>query len=177
MAEEMEIKYLIAEKNEDHSTPHLKSLYPSVESLVEDAVKEGEFIRQGYVPLEKGREIAAGMGMEYDFIPKEARLRQKGDRHYYALKGEGGLSRNESELEITQEVFKRCWPLTAGKQVSKIRFERFYQGFMAEIDVYTDRELIVAEIELLSRDAAKKIKPLGKDITEDMSYKNSNLAR
>ena len=49
--------------------------------------------------------------------------------------------------------------------------------YTVEFDVYTDRDLIVAEIEVPSLDMLASLPVLGKDVTEDKRYKNKNLAR
>jgi len=37
--------------------------------------------------------------------------------------------------------------------------------------------LILAEIEVPSLEDAKRLKPIGKDVTDDEQYKNKNLAK
>ena len=46
-----------------------------------------------------------------------------------------------------------------------------------EIDVYTDRDLIVAEVEVGKVEELKEILAIGRDISDDPGYKNRNLAK
>ena len=53
-----------------------------------------------------------------------------------------------------------------------------YEHYIAEIDVYTDRQdLVIAEVEVPTKEIAYGLPALGKDITHDENYKNKNLAR
>ena len=52
-----------------------------------------------------------------------------------------------------------------------------FEGHTAEIDVYTNRDLIVAEVEVPTLKDAEKLSPLGKDVTTDKKYKNRSLAK
>jgi len=80
-------------------------------------------------------------------------------------------------VEIDKELFLEYWEHTEGKRVEKIRYEMQYLGNTVEIDYFTDRDLILAEIEVASEEDANSLEPLGKDVTLDKKYKNANLAR
>ena len=177
MRQEIEKKYLIREDGTEHATPALRSLYITVEGVRRDILANGKPIRQGYIDTEEGKQIARRLGISFDFEPTEVRVRSKGDDYFFTLKGKGGLERNEAELQITNQQFEELWPLTEGKRVEKVRLTVPYQGHNAEIDVYTDRDLIVAEVEVPTLEDAQKLVPLGLDVTEDPKYKNKNLAR
>ena len=58
--------------------------------------------------------------MDVDFNPSEARLRNKSGKLYFTLKGSGGLSRKELEIEINQSIFDKYWLKTKGKRVKKL---------------------------------------------------------
>jgi CYTH domain-containing protein len=177
MTKEIEKKYLIREDGTDHTTGALLSMYASVDELKHSVMTEGKTIRQGYIPLESGQELCKELGIFLDFLPTEARLRDKGGKKYFTLKGKGGLERNEAESDISDRLFNAYWPKTEGNRVEKVRLKRPCQGHSVEIDVYTDRDLVVAEIEVPSLEEASRLEALGKDVTEDKSYKNKNLAR
>ncbi|MCX6748241.1 MAG: adenylate cyclase [Candidatus Pacearchaeota archaeon] len=137
----------------------------------------GSVIRQGYLPIEQGRRLAEKLKLDLKFQPAEARLRAKTNRYFLTFKGDGTLSREEQETGIEKAIFEEYWLLTGGKRIEKVRFAIPYEGLTAEIDLYRDRDLITAEVECPNIETARKIKPLGKDITEDRRYKNRNLAR
>lgn len=179
MAREIEKKYLIRENGVEHITETFLQLYSSVDSLKDDALTSGKTIRQGYMSIEKGKKLAAQkLGIDVDFNPGKARLRENVGAFYFTLKGKGGISRNEIESEVSHELFEMYWPDTEGKRVEKVRLEAPYEGYVLEIDVYTDdRDLIVAEVELPTIKAAERLKPVGLDITDNKDYKNRNLAK
>ncbi len=177
MAQEIEKKYLIMENEIIYFTEVLRQLYPSILSLKADVAHHGKFIKQGYLPLGTGSELSDLLGIKVDFKPTEARLRDKSGTTYFTLKGNGGLIRNELEVKVTQEVFDKYWSKTSGQRVEKVRLSKPFGDYTIEIDVYTDRDLIVAEIEVPTEQEAEKLKPLGKDVTTDKNYKNKNLAR
>ena len=139
-------------------------------------LQNGKSIRQGYRPLGAGTELSDRLGMNVDFTPSEARLRDKAGTLYFTLKGTGGLSRSELEVEVKQNVFNEFWGKTDGRRVEKVRLNVPFKVYTAEIDVYTDRDLVVVEVEVPTVEEANKLPPLGKDVTSDKSYKNKNLA-
>lgn len=177
MGEGIERKYLIREEGLDYAKDALFQLYESVDSLIDDVYEHGKRIRQGYLPENIGMELATRLQMSVDFDPKEARLRDKDGKFYFTLKGEGGLSRSELETKITSKLFDKYWLGTEGRRIEKVRLKVPYRGHVVEIDVYTDRDLIVAEVDVPTLADAERLVPLGKDVTKDSKYKNKNLAR
>ena len=119
---------------------------------------------------------AARIGLEVDFEVEEARLRERNGAYYFTLKSGGGLSRSECEREIPSALVDEFWPQTAGRVVEKLRLAESCQGRTAEVDLYTDRDLIVIEIEVETEADAAKLTALGKDVSADAKYKNKNLA-
>lgn len=126
-------------------------------------------LRQGYLAIEPaGREV---------------RLRDDGGRLQLTVKGAGGLSRSEDEIELSPEQFAALWPLTEGRRIEKVRSEcRLAAAAVAEIDVYRGElaPLVVAEVEFASEAAAAEFQPpewMGEEVTDDARYKNRNLAR
>lgn len=118
-----------------------------------------------------------------------ARLRERirrvrgpdGERYWRAFKQGTGLTRLESEEETSREVFETLWPLTHGRRVAKQR-HRVPDGSLTwEIDAFTDRDLVVAEVEVPPRatDVALPawLRPLVvRDVTDDAAFLNENLA-
>jgi CYTH domain-containing protein len=175
--EEIERKYLIRENGIDFTTNTLLQMYPSVQTLKKDVIQNGKSIQQGYLPLSSGLELSNKLDMNIDFNPCEARLRNKAGILSFTLKNSGGLSRNELERKVDQNIFDKYWPKTKGKRIEKIRLNRPFEGHIVEFDVYLDRDLIVAEVEVQSIKQAQKLSALGKDVTNNKSYKNKNLAK
>jgi adenylate cyclase len=111
----------------------------------------------------------------------EVRLRRKGDRHLLTAKRGAGLSRDEAEVELDRETFKRLWPLTEGRRLHKTRHVIPHGDLKLEVDVYEgDLEgLVVAEVEFGSEDEAHRFEPpkwIGEEVTGDERYLNETLA-
>lgn len=177
MGKEIEKKYLIREDGIEFATDALSQIYGSVGLLEKDVMKNGLRIRQGYLPYNTGMELAASLRLEITFDVDEIRLRKKSDKYYLTLKSQGGLSRSELETEISSLLFDKFWSKTSGRALQKVRLRKPCQGHSVEIDVYTDRDLIVAEVEVPTSKDAEELVPLGKDVSNDDKYKNKNLAR
>ena len=133
------------------------------------AEDEGVEITQGWLPGAQLRE-------------RVRRVRgPEGERYWRALKRGAGGARLEAEEETAREVFDAFWPLTEGRRVAKRR-HRVQEGSLVwEIDEFTDRELVLAEIELPARQTEVSLpdwlRPLVvRDVTDDPAYLNENLA-
>jgi CHAD domain-containing protein/CYTH domain-containing protein len=103
-------------------------------------------------------------------------------RFYRTVKVGTGIARVELEDEIDAGLFERLWPLTDGRRVRKRRYRVREGERVWEIDQFLDRELVLAEVELPSVDAAVELptwlRPhLVREVTEEAEYKNENLAR
>lgn len=129
-----------------------------------------ERITQGYLPGRK-------------FIER-LRAVQRGRQRTYVrtVKIGTGLVRTELEEETTRAVFDALWPLTAGRRVTKRRHRVAVGDLAWEIDEFTDRDLVLAEIEIPSSDRKVALpdwlKPyVEREVTGDPAYLNANLAR
>src|SRR3989344_3154487 len=177
MTSEIERKFLIFERGENHSTEAMTPLFPSIFSLKDAVLTKGTKIRQGYLPIEIGEELRRVTGLEKLAEVSEARLRDYGGRYFLTLKTNGGLIRGETpDTEISRTIFELYWPY-AKRRIEKVRLQIPYSGQIAEFDVYSDRDLIVAEVETDTEAEAQAVVPLGFDVTFDSRYKNSSLAR
>jgi len=174
---EIERKYLIKEGKSEYATEAFYRLYPSIDIIEKNVLKNGDIIRQGYLPIKKGMELAERIGLLVDFIVDEARLRDKAGILFFTLKGKGDASRDEIEHQIAKDLFNEYWPSTRGKRVEKVRLSEPYHGYILEIDVFTDRILILAEIEAPTINEVTELKSVGFDVTTDKKYKNKNLAK
>ncbi len=126
-------------------------------------------IEQGYVP---GTRLAERL----------RRVHCDGDiTCYRTMKLGTGASRTEVEEEAAPDVFDAMWPLTAGHRVHKRRYAITEGDRIWEIDEYTDRELVVAEVELPDVDTPvappEWLAPyVVREVTGDPAYLNINLA-
>jgi adenylate cyclase len=112
----------------------------------------------------------------------EVRIRRRDGSATLTVKGAGGRTRVEEELEIDGDRFERLWPLTEGRRIEKTRYEiPTGDGLTIELDVYgvALAGLVVAEVEFASEDAADAFAGpdwLGREVTDDARYKNQRLA-
>lgn len=170
---EIEGKYLLREDGKSYA----KGSFSGIEELLSFVYEMGVPIEQGYLKEDVRDTLIGRLGIKIDFRVETARLRDEGGKFYFTLKGEGDVERAEENFRIDKGVFDEYWQFTNGRRVSKIRFKVPYQGFTAEVDFYTDRDLIVAEIEVQDKSELSKIDKIGLDVTHEMRYKNSHLAK
>lgn len=129
-------------------------------------------IEQGYLPgtrlIERVRRVREGEGGS--------------ERFFRTVKLGAGLVRTEVEEECTREVFEALWPLTEGRRVRKRRHVVDDGAWRWELDEFTDRDLVLAEIELPSADLTSEspawlLSVMEREVTDDPAYVNANLAR
>jgi CYTH domain-containing protein len=127
-------------------------------------------IEQGYLP---GTRLVERLRHE---------VTDGGDRWTRTVKVGIGVARTELEEPTTRELFDAMWPLTAGRRVTKRRHCIRHGALTWEIDEFTDRDLVLAEVEL--RNAAEQpdlpdwLAPLVvREVTGEPEYVNANLAR
>lgn len=123
-------------------------------------------ISQGYLFIETGMEI---------------RVRRRAGECFLTVKQGAGFKREEKEILLTEQNFEKLWPLTEGRRIEKIRFVIPYGAYRIELDVYKGRleGLVTAEVEFASTEEMESFDPpywFSRDISEDESFKNRNLA-
>ena len=108
------------------------------------------------------------------------RVRILDDKGYITLKGETiGITRKEFEYEIPANDAEQLISSFAKSVIEKKRHYVLYNDKTWEVDEYfgANEGLLTAEIELLSPDEQFAIPEwVGKDVTSDYRYSNSNLA-
>lgn len=120
-------------------------------------------------------------------VPLHGRLRRTvaPDGHEtltHTVKRGRGLVREERERTIDAATFAAAWPATAGRRLRKIRHVvRGDDGLAWEIDVFEDRPLVLAEVELPSADTTSPLPAwlaphVVREVTDDPAYANSALA-
>lgn len=124
-------------------------------------------IAQGYLAIESG-------GVQ-------VRLRKKGNVRSLTYKRSLKIGREEREIRISAEQFEALWPATAGRRLTKIRYEMPWNGHTIEIDVYTGRHdgLVVAEVEFADEKTCAAFQPpdwMDEDVTGKSRYSNVLLA-
>jgi len=127
-------------------------------------------IDQGYLPGERIHE-------------RLRRVASRGGTKWYrTVKLGEGVTRQEIEEQMSEELFTALWPLTEGRRVRKRRYRIAAGALVWEIDEFLDRELALAEVELPSAETVP-VPPdwlapyLTRDVTEDPAYLNINLAQ
>ena len=159
-----------------------EELLSAIEGLERRDVEiERKYLLRG---LPEAARAAPAVELEQGYLPGD-RLRERlrhevdgaGDRFWRTVKLGTGVARTEIEEPTTSEIFQAMWPLTAGKRVHKRR----YRLGRWEIDLFLDRDLVLAEIELASEDEPVDIPDwlspyLEREVTGDPAYVNLNLA-
>ncbi len=127
--------------------------------------------------------LGQGVAIAQGYMPDGLRLRRKGNRYYLTLKGAGTLSHEEWETEMPVWAFQRLWPETEPRRLEKTRYEVAHGAHTLEVDEYHGRltGLWTLECEFASEAEAHAFTlpdwaADAVDVTEDYSYRNSNLA-
>jgi adenylate cyclase len=122
-------------------------------------------ICQGYLSRDKDRTV---------------RVRIAGSRAYLTIKGSSkGATRTEFEYEIPLADAQQLLSMCDGPVLDKNRHVLKHAGTTWEVDEFlgANAGLVVAEVELEREDQPfERPAWLGKEVTEDARYYNSNLA-
>lgn len=119
----------------------------------------------------------------YVSFKPEIRIRKLDAEYFLTCKGYGTQKRTEIETNINDVSYKILSLTVQGRIIKKTRYEvPLSDGVIAELDIYHDdyEGLYTVETEFKSDDQASSfVKPdwFGEEITEDLRYKNKNLAR
>lgn len=153
---------MAAEKNVEIERKFALSSLEGIEGL-----GEGVLIEQGFLST----------------VPERvARVRVISDGSaFFTVKGKAsGARRVEIETPIDPQAAREMLALCEGSLIQKIRRKASYGGRIWEIDEFLgeNKGLFVAEVELDSESDLVEL-PVwaGRELTEDQSYANSNLAR
>lgn len=171
---EIEKKFILATMEEDH-TKNKNSL-----KLYNEVLEKGTAIKQGYIKdfgAAKDMLDELGIALTDDFKPNTVRLRQYGTQYILTLKDKKETKRKEVEWELDKKVFTKYWKHTKGSRVEKKRLIKKLKGFDVEYDAFTDRFLLLAEIEVSKEKDLEKVPKLGMDVTNNNQWSNKNLSR
>ncbi len=111
----------------------------------------------------------------------QVRLRKKGAIRSLTFKRGNRSAREEREIRLSAEQFDALWPATAGRRLSKVRYEVPWRDHMIEIDIYNGRHdgLVVAEVEFDDEKSCTAFEPpdwLGEEVSGRSRYSNVELA-
>lgn len=113
----------------------------------------------------------------------EVRIRKLDNLFFLTHKGDGVQKRPEVETTIDEVAYGIMSLIVQGRLIKKTRYKiPLYDGIVAELDIYHDdlEGLFTVETEFSSDEQADNfVSPswFGEEITEDLRYKNKNLAR
>ena len=140
--------------------------------VTSDAFKR-DFVRKNYI----------AQGYLNSTPERTVRVRIKGETCYLTIKGksnETGLSRFEWEKEIALAEAKALLQLCEKGIIEKNRYEVKVGEHLFEVDEFfgENEGLLIAEVELQSEtENFEKPNWLGKEVTQDQRYYNSNLSK
>lgn len=111
------------------------------------------------------------------------RVRREGGEYVLTYKSKGLMVREEYNLPLTREAYEHLLAKADGTVISKTRYiipEK--EGLQIELDIFHGKHqgLIIAEVEFLSEEEAKRYCPpewFGEDVTFSNQYHNSNLSK
>ena len=144
----------------------------------------GVEIERKFLVTGAGWRQATGVRISQGYLNRDehrtVRVRVAGEQAHLTIKGmTEGASRAEFEYEIPVEDGEQLLKLCEGPLIEKIRRTMVCDGATWEVDEFLGENagLIVAEVELQSEDQAfARPEWLGKEVTDDARYFNSNLA-
>lgn len=147
--------------------------------IYNEALLGGERYEQGYVTeMEVAIQMVGELGIVPDFKPNTIRLRKIGAKTFIlTLKDKKETKRREVEWALDKKVFLKLWPLTKGHRIYKTRFHKKIKGHEVVIDAFTDRFLLMAEIEVKHEDELKDLPKLGFDVTTDSAWTNKTMSK
>ena len=140
--------------------------------VTSDAFKR-DFVRKNYI----------AQGYLNSTPERTVRVRIKSETGYLTIKGksnETGLSRFEWETEIALAEAKALLQLCEKGIIEKNRYEVKVGEHLFEVDEFfgENEGLLIAEVELQSEsENFEKPNWLGKEVTQDQRYYNSNLSK
>ena len=110
------------------------------------------------------------------------RARHRDDEYILTVKGEGFLQREEFELPLNREQFKRLAAKAEGCAISKRRYLVPCGEYTIELDIFEPPfdPLVLAEVEFKTVEEANAFIPpewFGEDVTNENEYTNAAISR
>lgn len=147
---------------------------------------ERKFLLRGVplaMPTARVQQIAQGYLPGSQLIERVRKVREgRSTRYLRTVKAGAGVTRLEAEEACSATLFRALWPLTDGRRVTKRRYLVADGSMEWAVDVFTDRALVLAEVELPHADAdvvfpAWLVDALEREVTDDPAFVNAVLAR
>lgn len=169
---EIEKRYLLLTKEEDTSKGK------NGLEIYNEVLENGTTIRQGYImDVSEAKRVLDELGIELEFKPNTIRFRQYGKKYILTVKDRKETKKREVEWKLSKAQFNEYWPLTEGNRVEKKRLEKKIKKRLVEIDAFTDRLLLIAEIEVDDEKDMDNLPKLGMDITGNKNWSNKALSK
>lgn len=169
---EIEKRFLLMTKEEDTSK-NKNGL-----EIYNEVLEGGTIIKQGYImDIQRAKDILDELQIELDFKPNTIRFRQYGKDFILTVKDRKDTKKREVEWELSKKQFNTYWPETQGNRVEKKRLVKTIKKHKVEIDAFTDRFLLIAEIEVSDEAMMDKLPKLGMDITGNKNWSNKALSK
>jgi len=110
------------------------------------------------------------------------RVRKQDDEYFLTYKGRGKMVREEYNLPLSKEAYEHLREKADGNIIEKRRTNIPYGAYLIQLDVFEDpfQGLMLAEVEFGTELEAVAFVPpgwLGKDVTFEEEYQNSNMSR
>lgn len=170
---EIEKRFVLATIEEDHTRKK------NALNTYNEVLETGTSIEQGYIKdIQEAVRVLKELGIELnDFKPNTIRLRKYGTEFILTLKDRKEVKKREVEFKLSRRKFREYWPLTMGSRVTKKRLVKKIKGWDVEIDAFTDRFLLIAEIEVTEESELEKVPTLGMDVTGNSNWTNKTLSK
>lgn len=170
---EIEKRWVILTVEEDHSKAGNGLV------LYNRALERGDAYEQGYIlDMEKAREVVVELGIVPQFEPNTIRFRKiNNSRFIFTLKDKKETKRREVEWELDRKTFNHFWPLTTNARITKRRYIKEVKGNEITFDAFTDRLLLMVEIEVKDEELLKTLPKMGFEVTGDSNWSNKKMAK
>ena len=112
------------------------------------------------------------------------RVRKEENEFFLTYKSGGLMSREETNLSLSEDAFEHLLPKCDGIIIEKVRYFLPIEGtaLMTELDIFGGElaPLTIAEVEFGSEEQAKEFTPLewfGREVTNESAYHNSMISQ
>lgn len=142
---------------------------------------ERKYLMKGN-PFDLTNVPSARLSQSYISFFPTLRIRKHDDKFFFTAKGRGHMVREEFEMEIKEEEYKKLKEKTEGIEIDKTRYYiPLKNGLTGEFDVFHGslEGLFLLEVEFKTEEEANRFDPpewFGEDVSMKKKYKNSWLA-
>lgn len=144
-------------------------------------------IDKNQIPYDLSKAEIFKIEQTYICFSPEIRVRKinDGEQYTFTVKTNmtaDGLTRDELEIDITQEEYENLINKKEGNTIYKTRYQFLDKGNILAIDIFSGEleGLAYLEIEFENKEQANSFETpdwVIKDVTSDINYKNGHLAR